>query len=339
MELHEYIRQRPKVELHVHLEGSIRPETLLKLAQRHGTPLPADSVEGLQEWYRFRDFRHFVDVYVTLCSCIREPDDIELITREFLQGQAAQNIRYTEATYTCWTMLKQSGISLDAQLAAINRARAWSEAELDVRMGLVIDIVREESVEDGLSIAHWAIENHSNGVAALGLSGFESDTEPKKHVLAFSAARHEGLPITCHAGETEGPWSIWGCLEDLGADRIGHGVRCLEDPDLVERLRERRIPLEVCPSSNVCLGVSKSIAEHPIKRMIELGLNVSVNSDDPPMFGTTLTDEFIRCADAFGWDEATIDGLTLAAARAAFVTEPERSSLLAELGEKVESAT
>lgn len=331
MGIDAFIRNLPKVELHVHLEGSIRPESLFKLARRHGVDLPAKDLAELRNWYRFRDFPHFVEIYTTVSGCIREPDDIELVVREFLQNQAEQNVRYTEATYTAWTILRQTGMSMDDQLAAINRARTWADAEFGVQLGLVIDIVREVSVEDGLSIAHWAIENQGNGVVALGLSGIESDTHPSKHTLAFKAAKHAGLPSSCHAGETAGPWSIWECIDELGADRIGHGVRCLEDPALVERLRRDQIPLEVCPSSNVCLGVAPSIEDHPIQKMLDAGLNVSVNSDDPPMFDTTLTDEFIRCSAAFGWSEEQVKGLTDRAVASAFLSGPERECLFREL--------
>ncbi len=327
----DFIRDMPKVELHVHLEGSIRPETLLQLAKRHQVKLPADTVEGLRDWYRFRDFKHFVDIYVTLSSCVQTADDIELITREFLQGQADQNILYTEATFTMWTLKRQCGLSLDDQLAAVNRARAWAKEELEVDLGLIIDIVREWPVEEGLEIVDWAIENHGNGIVALGLTGIEAETEPKKHAEAFARAEAAGLPRACHAGETAGAWSIRGALDDLHADRIGHGVRCLEDPVLVQELRDRAIHLEVCPSSNVCLGIASSLEEHPLPNMLNEGLNVSINSDDPPMFGITLTEELIKCSEAFGFNEDVLWTLTKNAAQAAFLPAEVKRALFDEL--------
>jgi len=317
----------PKVELHVHLEGSIRPETLLQLAKRHSVALPADDLAGLREWYKFRDFKHFVEIYVTLSSCVRDAADIELVTREFLQGQAEQNVLHTEATFTMWTLHKQNGTSLDDQLKAVNRARE----EANTSMNLVLDIVREESVENGLIMAEFAIANHGNGICALGLTGVEVETEPKKHEAAFRKAKDAGLPITCHAGETGGADVIWGCLRDLGADRIGHGIRCLEDPALVKELRDRQIHLEVCPSSNVALGLVPSIQEHPIVEMLNQGLNVSINSDDPPMFSTSLTQELDRCSETFGFNQDVLFTLTQNAARAAFLPETEKRAL----GEKI----
>ncbi len=324
----EFIRRVPKVELHVHLEGSIRPETLLQLARKHVVSLPADTVEGLREWYRFRDFKHFVEIYLAISSCMKDADDIELITREFLQVQADQNVLHTEVTFTMWTLRRQSGLSLDGQLAAVNRAREWAARQLGVSMGLVLDIVREESVEDGLTIADFAIANHDNGICALGLTGVEAETEPKKHAEAFRRAKDAGLPRTCHAGETTDADSIWGSLSDLNADRIGHGIRCLEDLALVKELRNRQIHLEVCPTSNVCLGLAPSLASHPLPEMLNQGLNISINSDDPPMFGTTITEELIRCSETFGFNEDVLWTLTQNAARASFLSDEQKKGLI-----------
>lgn len=307
------IRTMPKVELHVHLQGSTRPETLLKLARRNAIDLPYDTLDGLREWYTFRDFDHFIDIYDLICECFRTPDDIELATREFIDGQAAQNIVYSEVTYT-----PNRRMPFDEQLDAINRARAWGEKEYGVKVGIVIDIPREESPEVGLMLADWAISGMGKGVVAFGQGGVEVGIPPDKFVAAFAKAREAGLPAVPHAGETAGADCIWGAVEALNARRIGHGVRCLDDPALVEVLRERQIVLEVCPTSNVLLGVAPSLAEHPLPKLIEAGLIVTINSDDPPMFNTTLTEEYLRCADAFGWDFAMVEQLNCNAFEAAF---------------------
>lgn len=330
MERSEFIRQMPKVELHVHLEGSVRPETLLKLARRHGVALPADTVEGIQQWYTFVDFAHFVEVYMLISECIRTAEDLELITREFLVGQAAQNIRYSEVTYTPYTHYTQKGISIDDQLTAINRARDWAEAELGVSMNLVLDIARLVTPEEGMITAEWVIEHTGNGVVALGLGGAEVGNPPEKFTAAFDRVRAAGIPSVPHAGETEGPASIWGAIRALEAIRIGHGVRCLEDPALVDYLREHQIPLEVCPSSNVCLGVAPSIEQHPLPRLLAEGLYVTLNSDDPPMFNTTLTDEYLRAASTFDLDHDTLQHLVMNAANAALLPEAKKNALVAD---------
>src|SRR2546430_16057185 len=251
----------PKIELHVHLEGSIQPQTLLDLAERNRVQLPARTVEGLQSWYRFTDFAHFITVYATTVSCLRGPDDIELITREFLTGQKAQNVLHSEVTYTPFPLYRDRKIPFSEQLAAINRARARGEKELGVSMTLTIDMPREQVNEtESLMIADWAISGLGQGVTGFGLGGPETGYPPELFKKAFARARDAGLASVPHAGETAGPESIRGALRHLGAERIGHGVRCIEDDTIVQELRDRRIPLEVCPTSNGCLGVCSDIA-------------------------------------------------------------------------------
>jgi len=329
--LDDQIRAMPKEELHVHLEGSLQPATLLALARRHAIPLPASTVEGLRAWYTFTDFPHFIEIYRAISACLRTPDDLELVAREFLAGQAAQNIRYSEVTYTAFTHYATKQLSFADQLAALNRARAWAEAELGVSMGLVIDIERVVSPEDGLLIADWAIAAHGQGVVALGLGGPEAGHPPERYAAAFERARAAGLPRVPHAGEIAGPASIWGALRSLHADRIGHGVRCLEDPALVAELRQRQIPLEVCPTSNVCLHVVPSLAAHMLPCLLAEGLYVTLNSDDPPMFNTSLTGEYLAAAHTFGLTLADLQWLALNAARACLLPAAEKQKLEREL--------
>ncbi|MBI5929341.1 MAG: adenosine deaminase [Chloroflexi bacterium] len=325
MNLPDFIRAMPKIELHVHLQGSTRPETLLKLAQHHHIALPADTVEGIREWYTFRDFPHFVEIYGVICDCIQAPDDIELLAREFLQGQASQNIRYTELTYT-----PPRRIPFDEQLDALNRARVWGEAELGVTMNYIVDIPRECEVEVGNLIADWAISGMGQGVIALGLGGPEVDNPPEKYPEAYAKIKAAGLISIPHAGETVGAASIWSALKFTDAVRIGHGVRCLEDPALVEELRRRQIPLEVCPTSNVCLKVVDQLENHPLPHLLEAGLYVTLNSDDPPMFNTTLTEEYIRCADVFGFDANRIEQFVMDALRVTILPADQKAKLMGQ---------
>jgi adenosine deaminase len=331
MSLDAFVRAMPKVELHVHLEGSIQPATLLQLARQNDVALPAATEEELRRWYSFRDFPHFIEIYVTLSRCIRTVEDLELIGRDFLAGQAAQNVLYSEVTFTAQTHWRRgAGMPFRDQLAALNRARRWAEAEHGVSMGLIIDIAREVPPEAGLQVADWVIDAYGDGVVALGLGGTEVGHPPEKHAAAFARARDAGVPLVLHAGETMGPASIWGALEQ-GSLRIGHGVRCLEDPALVEELRARQIPLEVCPTSNVCLGVVPAFAAHPLPRLLDAGLYVTLNSDDPPMFNTTLTDEYLRSAAAFGFDHAAIAGLVRNAAGATLLPPAQAAALQARV--------
>ena len=313
----------PKVELHVHLEGSIRPETVLKLARRNGVSLPADSVEGLREWYTFRDFPHFVEVYVAVTRCVKTADDLETIMREFLEGQKAQNILHSEVTFTASTVEKYSGIPWPEQNAALTRAMRYGE-EIGVTSGLILDIVRGDSLERAMEVAEWATT--SEGVVALGLAG-EEHLGTQQYAPCVALAAERGLPWIPHAGETTGAETIRECLAIGEPRRIGHGVRAVEDPRLVLELRDRGIPLEVCPTSNVAVGGVASLAEHPVGRLMDEGVVVTINSDDPPMFGTTLSEEFARCAETFDLDADILYTLTMNAVNASLVSEGRRAEL------------
>ena len=327
MELETWITKMPKVELHVHLEGSVRPETLLLLAKRHHIRLPASTVEELRAWYTFTDFAHFIEIYMAISSCLRTPEDMELIAREFLAGQVAQNIVYSEVTWTPLNQYHTSRMGFAEQLAAINRGRAWAEKELNVRMSMVIDIPRGVPVEEGELSADWAIQSRGNGVVAFGLGGPEIGNPPEVYTNAFARTRAAGLPGVPHAGETAGPASIWGALRDLQAVRIGHGIHCLEDPLLVAELRARQVPLEVCPTSNVCLKQAPSFEQHPLPRLLAEGLFVTLGSDDPPMFNTTLTEEYLQVARVFGFGAKEIKALALNGVKASFLPEGEKQDL------------
>lgn len=326
MTLENFIHLMPKVELHVHLEGSIRPETLLKLAERNNVMLTAYSLEEIREWYQFSDFNHFIEVYSAICNCIQTPDDFEVIVTEFLNHQSEQNIKYSEVIFTPYTHHKH--VSFDDQLTAINRARMEAEKNLVVRMGLVPDIGREmRPIEESFLVADWAALNMKNGIIALGLGGPEVGNPPELYQGTFERAQAAGLPSLPHAGETEGPQSIWGAINSLSADRIGHGFRCLEDPELVAFLRENQIPLDVSPTSNVCLGVAPSLAEHPLPELVEEGLFVTINSDDPPMFDTTLTDEYLQIAKTFVFDIDQIKQFVINGVRASLLSPGDQLAL------------
>lgn len=318
----------PKVELHVHLEGSVRPETLLKLAKRHNVSLPAEDVAGLRRWYTFRDFNHFIEIYMTISSCLRTAEDIELIAREFLIGQAEQNILYSEVTFTPFNQYMNNRLGFHEQIDAVNRARAWAERELGVRMGIIMDIPRIISPEDGLTVADWMLACYGDGLIALGLGGPEIGNPPEKYQAAFERVQAAGIPCILHAGETVGPSSIWSAIRVADTKRIGHGVRAIEDPELVAYLRKMQIPLEVCPTSNICLQVYPSLEEHSLPELMSAGLYLTINSDDPPMFNTTLTDEYLAVHRTFGWDAETIQQLVLNAVKVTLLPETEKADML-----------
>jgi adenosine deaminase len=327
MSLDRFLLRVPKVELHVHLEGSMRPAVLLELARRNGIDLPARDEAGLKRWFRFTDFEHFVKVYLACSRALRGPEDFQLLALDVLAEQAYQNIAYTEAHFTISTHLA-NGVNGGEVLAALAEAIAEGERRYGVTLRLIPDIVRNVGVEAADRTLEWALEGRKLGiVAALGLSGSERlyPNEPfRKH---FDAARREGLHRVAHAGEHAGPESIRSALEVCSAERIGHGVQAVDDPSLVEELRAAQIPLEVCPSSNVCLGVVPDYASHPFDRLYRAGVALSVNSDDPAFFNTNLTREYLHLHQAFGYTPAELARLSLGALRQSFLPEADRDRL------------
>jgi aminodeoxyfutalosine deaminase len=326
MHLHEFARQIPKVELHVHLEGAIRPSTLLQLAHHNGAQLPAHDVQGLRDFYRFRDFPHFIEVYVTITRCLRTPEDYRLIAYEFGSDCARQNIRYAEVTFSIATNVKYAGLPWQEILEALNAGREQARAEFGVDWGWVFDIVRDVP-ETQDQVVEIALAARERGVVALGLGGKELGFPAELFERSFEHARQAGLPRVPHAGEISGPESIWSALRHLHADRLGHGVRCVEDPVLVAYLREHQVPLEVCPTSNVRLGVYPDFAAHPLRRLWDQGLLITVNSDDPPLFGTDLNREYQVLVDHFGFTAAELEQVSLNALHASFLPETQKAGL------------
>lgn len=334
MRIDDFLLRMPKVELHVHLEGSMRPAVLLQLARRNGVALPADDEAGLARWFRFRDFEHFVQVYLTCSRALRTPEDFQLLATDFLEEQARQNVVYTEAHFTIGTHLT-NGVNGEEVRAALEEAIRDGEERLGVRLRLIPDVVRNVPEMAGPTL-EWALAGRGRGVVALGLSGSEARFPSEPFREHFATAAREGLHCVAHAGEHAGPESIRSVLEVCRAERIGHGVRAIEDPALVAELRERGIPLEVCPSSNVCLGVVPDLEHHPFDRLLRAGCRLTVNSDDGPFFDTTLTGEYLRLHRTFGYGPAELADLALAGLGATFLPEDERTVLAAGFREQTD---
>jgi len=324
--LHNFIRDMPKVELHVHLEGSIRPATLLALAERNNVPLPARDLAGLREFYQFTDLEHFVKVYFTISGCLKTVDDFSLIAYEFGAEMARQRIRYAEVTFTPYTNVAYTGLPFDEIMAGLNEGRARAQAELGVEFRWVLDIVRNDP-HTRHQVALWAAGALDRGVVGFGLGGPEQGYPPEPFADAYAVALEAGLHSVPHAGEGAGPESVWGAIRALKAERIGHGVHSVEDPALIDYLRERQIPLEVCPTSNLCLGGYRSYEEHPVRWLWDQGLYVTVNSDDPPMFNTDLVAEYRALADHLGFTADELERLSLNALRASFLPAERKAAL------------
>jgi adenosine deaminase len=326
MSIDLFLLRMPKVELHVHLEGSMRPAVLLELARRNGVELPAQDEAGLKKWFRFRDFEHFVQIYLTCSRVLRTPEDFQLLASDFLAEQACQNILYSEVHFTIASHLA-NGANGGEVLQALAEAVREAESHLGVTLRLIPDIVRNVGPRAADRTLEWALAGRGQGVVALGLTGSESQYPNEPFREHFATARRSGLHAVAHAGETGGPASIRSVLSVCGAERIGHGVRAVEDPSLVAELCDRGVPLEVCPSSNVSLGVVPDLASHPFDRLYKSGCRVSVSSDDPAFFNTNLTREYLRLHETFGYSAAELAGLALSALRQSFLPDGERAAL------------
>ena len=323
MSLYKYIAAAPKAELHVHLEGSIQPSTLLMLAKRNHVDLPTNTEKGLRDWYRFRDFHHFIEVYVKITQCLQTTEDFELIVYEFGAEMAKQNIRYAEVTFSPSTHFAINGVDQNIWFKGLTEGRRRVKECFGAEINWVFDLVRNDNPIDGRFeyTTRMAIEGKDHGVVALGLGGIEAGYPPAPFTPWFDRARAAGLHSVPHAGEFGGPASIWSAIADLGAERIGHGVRAIEDPDLVSYLAEHHIPLEVSSTSNISLGIYPDLKSHPLKRLHDSGVAIIVNSDDPPLFNTTLTKEFGLLVAPYGFSNETIDEILLNGIRFSFLPE------------------
>lgn len=331
-----FIREMPKAELHVHLEGAVLPETLLRLAQKHGVDLPAKDLAGIRDFYTFRDFDHFVQVYMKINDCLVTPEDVGVITEELGNEAARQNIRYLEVTISPGTLVYIHGMTFDEILHEINAGAERARQAHGVRMQWVLDVIRDMPPHIREQGARFATSAMDRGIVALGLGGTEAKYPPEQFTDLFGLAREAGLPSVPHAGETAGPESIWSALKLLDAVRIGHGVRAIEDPALMEYLAERQIPLEVSPTSNLCIGVFDSWEDHPIRTLFDAGIPVSVNSDDPPMFNTTLTQEFRELVDRFGFSAPELEEMTIGALQVSFLPESQKQAMISEFRSEFE---
>ncbi|MQA02526.1 MAG: adenosine deaminase [Streptosporangiales bacterium] len=306
-------RRLPKAHLHVHLESTIRPSTLRDLAAVHGVRVPQELSGGR---HRFGGFADFLAQNELVRSCLRRPDDFRKVAYQLCADHAADGVAYVEVSFTAAAHGERLG-ELDMPLANVLAGLARGRAEFGIDYGVILDHSRRRSVTRAWRTLELALAYATDGVVAVGLAGDESyPGDP--FVDVFDAARENGLHVVHHAGEAAGAASVRQALRDGRAERIGHGIRVLEDEDLVAEVRDLRIPLEVCPSSNVALGFASSFETHPLPRLREAGLQVTVNTDIPAMTGADLTGEYTRVRDAYAYDDTELAGLARNAVDASF---------------------
>ena len=329
-DLAAYVRGLPKAELHVHHVGSASMRIVGELAERHPGTVPSEP-EALRAFYEFRDFAHFIEVYLAVVDLVRTPEDVRYLTYEFARELATeQRVRYAELTCTPYTSVLR-GIAIEGYTEAIEDARVAAERDFGLVLRWIYDIPGESGIPAADATLGFALDHRPDALVGFGLGGPEIGVPRPQFKAHFDAARAAGLHAVPHAGETTGPETIWSSLRDLGAERIGHGTSAAADPNLLAHLAEHQIPLEVCPSSNIATRAVATLAEHPLRTFVEAGVPVSINSDDPPMFGTSLNREYEIAADLLGLGAPGVSDLARAAVHASFAPDAVRAGLLAEI--------
>ncbi|SDP16851.1 adenosine deaminase [Streptomyces sp. cf386] len=331
-DLHAFIAGLPKAELHVHHVGSASPRIVAALAARHpDSKVPTDP-EALADYFTFTDFAHFIDVYLSVVDLVRTPEDVRLLTFEVARDLARQQVRYAELTITPFSSTRR-GIDEGAFMDAIEDARKAAEAEFGTMLRWCFDIPGEAGLESAEETVRLATDDRlrPEGLVSFGLGGPEIGVPRPQFKPYFDRAIAAGLHSVPHAGETTGPETVWDALTHLRAERIGHGTSSAQDPKLLAHLAEHRIPLEVCPTSNIATRAVRTIEEHPVKEFVEAGIVVTINSDDPPMFGTDLNNEYAVAARLLDLDERGLAGLAKNAVDASFLDEPGKARIAAEI--------
>jgi adenosine deaminase len=315
----------PKVELHMHLEGAISMPALWELVVKYGGDAAVPNLAALEQHFIYRDFEQFISTWIWKNQFLREYDDFTFIASSIARELAQQNVRYAEVFYTP-SDFARSGLRSQELTAAI---RSGLELVPQVEINLVADLCRDDGAVRTWRTLNEIAEVADYGVIGIGLGGSEAQYPPELFRNVFTHARKLGLHTTAHAGEAAGARSIWGAIEALQVERIGHGVRAIEDERLLAYLARTRLPLEVCPTSNVCTGVMPNLAEHPLLRLIERGLAVTINSDDPAMFGTSLTEEYRQAVKVCSLSHEQVRACILQAVYSSWLPD-DRKHILAD---------
>jgi adenosine deaminase len=325
----ELIRGIPKVELHLHIEGTLEPELMFELEQRNRISLPYSSVEEVRRAYGFRDLQSFLDIYYEGARVLREERDFFDLTRAYLERVHKQNVRHAEIFFDPQVHTAE-GVPFETVVTGIRRALADGKTRLGISSALIMCFLRDRSADEAMETLEQALP-FKDQIVAVGLDSAEVGNPPEKFLDVFNRARKEGFRTVAHAGEEGPPEYIWQALDGLGVERIDHGVRAVEDERLIERLRADQIPLTVCPLSNVRLGVFDNLEAHNLKQLLDLGLRATVNSDDPAYFGGYITENFLAVADVFGLGPSDIERLVRNSIEASFADATRKEELRTEV--------
>lgn len=337
-----YLLSLPKAELHLHLEGTVDPSTLAELSRRHPTPLSTTNnryrniedsgrvftEEEARELYHYKHFTGFLWAFKAVTERLRTAEDYELVTYRMMQKLHAQNVLHAEV-YISAGVVQWRGQEFAPLFEGAERGRERGEREFGVSLYWIFDAVRHFGVEEAQRVVEEAVRFKDRNVVGIGLGGDERRAGPEQFREMYEHAANHRLRLTVHAGETAGPESIWGALRDLKADRIGHGLHAIDDPELVRYLAENQVPVEICITSNVLTGCCAEVEQHPIRRLFDAGVLVTLNTDDPDMFRTTLTREYQLAQQVFGLSEVELRELAKNSFRASFLPEEKKHEFLA----------
>jgi aminodeoxyfutalosine deaminase len=319
-----FILSLPKAELHLHLEGSIQPSTLLELRQRHG--MDEASLAEVDQLYNYTDFKGFLSAFKDVTGHLRAPEDYELITYRLMERLKLQNVLHAEVIVSVGVCLwrEQDFVTI---FEGMERGRARGEKDFGISLLWIFDAVRQFGAEKAQSVLDLAIQFRDRNVVAFGIGGDEIAGPPEWFAGVYARAAEHGLHLTAHAGESAGPESIWGAL-NLKAERIGHGLTAGQDPELIEELAERQVPIEICVSSNLRTGCCADLAQHPVRRYFDAGLMLTVNSDDPAMFRTSLAGEYALVQETFGFSDEHLRELARNSFEASFLPPEKKIEFL-----------
>lgn len=327
--MNDFLRNLPKVELHLHIEGSLEPELMFALAQRNGIELPYATVQEAKNAYHFDDLQGFLNLYFQGMSVLCQKEDFYDLAIDYFKRAREEGVVHIDMHFDPQAHL-QRGVPLEVVMSGLLKAKQEAEATLDLSIGMIMAFLRDRPAEEALHVLEQAAP-YWKMLDAIGLDSAEQNNPPVKFVEVFKRAKQLGLVCVAHAGE-EGPAEyIKEALDELGVQRIDHGVRCLESDAVVERLRREQIVLTVCPLSNVSLKVVEDLRDHPLPQLLREGLKVTISSDDPAYFGGGMLANHAACAEAFSWDESVFRQLTQNAIEEAFTTPERREELLARL--------
>jgi len=325
--IEKFIDAMPKVELHLHLEGAIPHETLLAQIRRKGTEPSIRTVDDLKAKLTYTDFPSFIDLWIWKNTFIQHEEDFGEIAYAMLRGLSRQNVKYVESFYAPGDY-SRFGLSTEGITECVIAGKERARSDFGIRCELIVDLIRDHGPEIGMKRLDEVTPYLGKGVIGIGIGGSEQLFPAGPYAEVYREARRRGFRLTAHAGEVAGADSIRSAIEDLGAERIGHGLRAYEDPEVVDMLKARRIPLEMCIISNSRTGVCPSVKEHPIRDYFREGLVVTVNSDDPSMFSSSLTDEYLALSRDLGFTLDEVKQVALNAVRASFLPAGEKAELV-----------